>query len=62
MSRHVIPGDGTLDIGVDLNGPMGKTLRRHALKRGIRVDVLIALIVQVVLRENLVDAIIDDGK
>lgn len=62
MTRHVVAGDGTIDILVNLTGPLGQAARRHAVKRSVRVDILAAMILERVLRDDLVKAILDDGK
>lgn len=62
MTRYIIRDNGHIDIGSSLKGHLGTVLRRHAEARSIRGDVLVGMIVERVLRDNLVRAILDDEK
>lgn len=62
MSRHVIRDGGFIDINLTLRGPLEERLNSHAGARDLRPDVLVARIVEHILREDLVAAVLDDGK
>ncbi len=62
MSRHVINGEGTLDINASLHGPIGATMRAHAEARDMRPEGLLSMILLRVLGDDLVGAVLDDGK
>lgn len=62
MSRHIIRDGGFIDINLTLRGPLEARLNGHAAARGVRPDILVAVLIEHVLREDLIDAVLDDGK
>lgn len=59
--RRNAKGEVVLDIELTLRGDLAQTLLDHAKRRGRAPVELLASIVQFVLRDDLVDAVIDDG-
>ena len=62
MTRYIVRDEGTIDLTLALHGPMGQSIRREAIKRSVRVDILAGQLIERVIRDNLVDAILDDQK
>jgi hypothetical protein len=54
-----IPTEITVDM--TLKGPLAATLLRHAKRRKVRPIDLMADIVEAVLGDDIVDAVLDDG-
>ncbi|MFG1417222.1 hypothetical protein V5F38_05335 [Xanthobacter sp. V0B-10] len=61
ITRRQIPDDVVLDVELTLRGDLAQTLLDHAKRRGRAPVELLSSIVQFVLRDDLVDAVIDDG-
>jgi len=60
--RRAIPGAVVLDVEMTLRGDLAQTLLDHAKKRGVAPVHLLASIVNLVLKDDLVDAVIDDAE
>jgi Tfp pilus assembly ATPase PilU len=54
-------GEVVLDVELTLRGELAQTLLDHAKKRGVAPVQLLASIVSFVLKDDLVNAVIDDG-
>lgn len=61
ITRRQIPDNVVLDVELTLRGDLAQTLLDHAKRRGRAPVELLSSIVHFVLRDDLVDAVIDDG-
>lgn len=61
VTRRHAKGEIVLDVELTLRGDLAQTLLDHAKRRGRAPVELLASIIQFVLRDDLVDAVIDDG-
>ncbi|MBB6306274.1 hypothetical protein [Xanthobacter tagetidis] len=61
ITRRAVSGSVVLDVELTLRGDLAQTLLDHAKKRGMAPVQLLASIVSFVLKDDLVDAVIDDG-
>lgn len=61
ITRRNAKGEVILDVELTLRGDLAQTLLDHAKRRGRAPVELLASIIQFVLRDDLVDAVIDDG-